>query len=135
MRNITKVIQYIPGQALHPFVSKVVSMRTDAKKSGDEAKSLTAKLFGNSSYGKMGESVERYRKTSIHTDDAKVVLQKRSALFQNSNEIVTEGGLLVDHELSKLNSTVNDNKPVHLAVAILQNAKLLFLRYFLSGLA
>ena len=126
--NVTKFVQYIPGRALHPFVAKVVGMRTEAKQSGDEAKSLTAKLYGNSSYGKMGESVERYRSTSIHTDDGKVVAAKRSALFRNSDEIVTEGGRLVGHEISKLNSTVNDNKPVHLAVAILQNAKLLFLR-------
>ena len=126
--NITQFVQYIPGQALHPFVSKVVSMRTEAKRSGDEAKSLTAKLFGNSSYGKMGESVERYRKTQLYTDDKAVVRAKRSALVKSSNELFTENGKQVGHELSKLKSRVDDTKPVHVAVAILQYAKLLFLR-------
>ena len=103
-------------------------MRTEAKKDGDEAKSLTAKRFGNSSYGKMGESVERYRKTQLYTDDKAVVRAKRSALVKSSNELFTENGKQVGHELSKLKSRVDDTKPVHVAVAILQYAKLLFLR-------
>ena len=45
--NVSKFIQYTAGRGLRPFVEKVVSMRTAAKKSKDEAKSLTAKLFGN----------------------------------------------------------------------------------------
>ena len=126
--NITKFVQYIPGRAFHPFVSKVVSMRTEAKRNGDEAKSLTAKLFGNSSYGKMGESVDRYRKTKIYTNDNDLVQAKRSALYKSSSELITENGVQVAHELSKLNSQTTDNKPVHVAVAILQYAKLHFLR-------
>ena len=51
---------------------QVVNMRTEAKKSGDEAKSLTAKLFGNSSYGKCGESVDKYRNTVITGNEEKL---------------------------------------------------------------
>ena len=46
--NVTKVIQYVPGAAFKPFVEKVVSMRIAATHDGDDAKQLTAKLYGNS---------------------------------------------------------------------------------------
>ena len=105
-------------------------MRTEAKKTGDEAKSLTAKLFGNSSYGKMGESVERYRTTTITTDDFKATQLKARALNKGHETLMAEGDITC-HELSSIKSTQEDNKPVHIAVAILQNAKLIFLRYFL----
>ena len=59
-------------KGLRPFVRRVVDMRTEAKKSGDEAKSLTAKLFGNSSYGKCGESIAKYRNTVITSDKEKL---------------------------------------------------------------
>ena len=102
-------------------------MRTEAKKTGDEAKSLTAKLFGNSSYGKTGEAVSKYRETSIIFDDDDFVAAKRSALFKSNNAIISENNEQVAHEISKLKCSVDDNKPVHVAVTILQNAKLLFL--------
>ena len=110
------------------FVKKVVKMRTEAKKTGDEAKSLTAKLFGNSSYGKTGEAVSKYRNTSIIFDDDEFVEKKKSALFKSSNPVISEDNDQVAHEVSMLSKKVDDNKPVHVAVTILQNAKLLFLR-------
>ena len=139
VKNITKFVQvgltlflfslfqYIPGRALDPFVQKVVKMRTEAKRTGDEAKSLTAKLFGNSSYGKMGEAVSRYRKTNITTDDSKALKSSLHALCKSDEQLIAEGDL-IGHELSSLKREQDDSKPVHLAVAILQNAKLLFLR-------
>ena len=45
--NITKFIQYVPGKALLPFANKVVQLRSEATDEGDDAKQLTAKLFGN----------------------------------------------------------------------------------------
>ena len=64
--NITNI------SGLRPFVRQVVDMRTEAKRSGDDAKSLTAKLFGNSSYGKCGESIEKYRNTVVTHDEEKL---------------------------------------------------------------
>jgi len=45
--NITKFIQFIPGKGLLPFANKVVQLRSEATKDGDDAKQLTAKLYGN----------------------------------------------------------------------------------------
>ena len=45
--NITKFVQYVPGKALLPFANKVVKLRSEATDDGDDAKQLTAKLFGN----------------------------------------------------------------------------------------
>ena len=46
--NITKFLQYEAGKALNPFAEKVVNMRIEATYEKDEAKSNTAKLYGNS---------------------------------------------------------------------------------------
>ena len=46
--NITKFVQYEGGAALKPFAEKVVNMRIEATYEKDEAKSNTAKLYGNS---------------------------------------------------------------------------------------
>ena len=109
-------------------MKKVVTMRTEAKKTGDEAKSLTAKLFGNSSYGKTGEAVSKYRDTSIIYDDDEFVAARRSALYKSDSAVMSEENEQIAHEVSKMKNSVVDDKPVHVAVAILQNAKLLFLR-------
>ena len=45
--NITKFIQYVPGKGLLPFAKRVVKLRSEATDDGDDAKQLTAKLFGN----------------------------------------------------------------------------------------
>ena len=44
--NITEVIQYVPGKGLLPFAQRVVQLRSEATDEGDDAKQLTAKLFG-----------------------------------------------------------------------------------------
>ena len=46
--NVTEVIQYYPGKCFLPFANRVVQLRSEATRDGDEAKQLTAKLFGNS---------------------------------------------------------------------------------------
>ena len=104
-------------------------MRTEAKKSGDEAKSLTAKLFGNSSYGKCGESILKYRNTGVTHDESKVREVRRSPLFKNVDLIPNEDDELVGYEYSTLPKKTIDNKPVHVSVAILQHAKILFLKF------
>ena len=129
VHNITKFVQYIAGRGLRPFVKKVVQMRTEAKIAGDEAKSLTAKLFGNSSYGKCGESVQKYRDTIITDDDSKCSKKVKCPLFKSSVEIFDEEENVVSNEISSLPGKATDNKPVHVSVAILQHAKILFLKF------
>ena len=46
--NITKFIQFVPGAAFKPFVTKVTEGRIQATYQKDEAKANTYKLFGNS---------------------------------------------------------------------------------------
>ena len=46
--NIVEFIQYVPGQCFRPFTEKVVQLRVEATNENDDAKQLTAKLFGNS---------------------------------------------------------------------------------------
>ena len=53
IKNISKFIQYIPSTALNPFASHVTRMRIDAEKNALHTKGSTAKVFGNSSYGKV----------------------------------------------------------------------------------
>ena len=48
IKNVSKFIQYEGGAALKPFAEKVVKMRVEATHENDEAKSNTAKLYGNS---------------------------------------------------------------------------------------
>ena len=127
--NVTKFVQYTAGRGLRPFVEKVVQMRTEAKRTGDDAKSLTAKLFGNSSYGKCGESVKKYRDTVITDDPDTTAMKMRSARYKNLAEIPDEEEEIIASEISSLPAKATDNKPIHVSVAILQHAKLLFLRF------
>ena len=46
--DVKEFIQYIPGQCFRPFTDKVVQLRVEATNENDDAKQLTAKLFGNS---------------------------------------------------------------------------------------
>ena len=75
----------------------------------------------------MGEAVARYRQTKITTDDTKALNKTLSALCKSDDHLMAEGEI-IGHEISSLKSTQDDDKPVHIAVAILQNSKLLFLR-------
>ena len=46
--NVREVVQYYPGKCFLPFANRVVQLRSEATRDGDDAKQLTAKLFGNS---------------------------------------------------------------------------------------
>ena len=45
--NVREVVQYYPGKCFLPFANRVVQLRSEATRDGDDAKQLTAKLFGN----------------------------------------------------------------------------------------
>ena len=45
--NVTRMVQYQPGNALSPFVDTVKRMRIEATLEGDDLKATTAKLVGN----------------------------------------------------------------------------------------
>ena len=52
LSNVTTFIQYYPSKALDPFVSRVTEMRIAAEKNNQPTKGASAKIFGNSGYGK-----------------------------------------------------------------------------------
>ena len=92
------------------------------------------------SYGKLGEQVERYKKTLVG-DDKKLQENSRSPFFKSCNFLETEDGEAEAIEISMGNKTVTDDKPTPMAVAILSNSKLHFLKvvyeviykYFIPG--
>ena len=80
------------------------------------------------SYGKLGESVQRYNKTVVGNDE-KLVKMKRSPFFKTDNFLEMENG---DHESIEISMTpkkVYDDKPIPMAAAILSNSKLHFLKF------
>ena len=127
--NITEFIQYIPGRGLAPFVEKVVSMRVAATNEKDDAKQLTAKLFGNSGYGKCAEKVEDHKNTSLYPPNHNITKIARRAVYKHHVVIENEEGEASATEVTLDKKTIEDEKPVHIGVAILQWSKLLFLRY------
>ena len=46
--DIKEFVQFIPGACFRPFTKKVIQLRIEASNESDDAKQLTAKLFGNS---------------------------------------------------------------------------------------
>ena len=53
IKNVTRFVQFQPYPVLANFAQHVTRMRTDAEENGETTKSLTAKIFGNSGYGKV----------------------------------------------------------------------------------
>ena len=51
--KIHKIVQYQPAKALAPFVTRVTEMRLEAERSKKMTKANSAKIFGNSGYGKV----------------------------------------------------------------------------------
>ena len=127
--NIKDFIQYIPGRGLAPFVDKVVSMRIAATDERDDAKQLTAKLFGNSGYGKCAENVEKHKNTTLKPPGYNIAKMARKTTYKDHVVIQNEEGEAGATEITSLKKTITDCKPVHIGVSILQWSKLLFLRY------
>ena len=127
--DIKEFIQYVPGRGLAPFVEKVVSMRIEATDENDDAKQLTAKLFGNSGYGKCAENVEKHKNTSLYPPGYNIAKLARRTMYKDHVVIQNEEGEAGATEVTSLKKTITDSKPVHIGVAILQWSKLLFLRY------
>ena len=126
--NVTKFIQFKAARPLEPFVEKITEGRIAACESGNGPLELAYKIIGNSGYGKLGEAVSRYTTTKIG-DDSFHRRQARSAFYKSENILTQEDG---DHELIEISmtpKTVEDDKPIAMATAILQNSKLHFLRF------
>ena len=128
IHNITSFIQYIPGRGLAPFVEKVVSMRVAATYEKDDAKQLTAKLFGNSGYGKCAEDVEKHSNTCLIPAGKDISQWLKRVLYKDHCVIDNEEGEAGAFEITCDKSNIEDSKPVHIGVCILQWSKLIFLK-------
>ena len=151
--NITEVVQYYPGKCFLPFANRVVQLRSEATRDGDDAKQLTAKLFGNSGkyesyymaynnsfvqiihlnnslgYGKQAENVLKHSVTKLVTDYKELDDYCRNPFYRHDKEVYDENNELACYLVKMDKKKITDSKPVHIGVAILQWSKVLFIRY------
>lgn len=126
--NITKFVQYIPSKCLAPFVSLVTEMRIDAEKNNMPTKGNTAKIYGNSGYGKLCERVSSYTKTVLVSNAKSLSRRMANPLFKSESALTTEcdDGI---HEVIMDERKISDDKPVHVGIAILQYSKIMMLQF------
>ena len=68
--QIEYFIQYKAEKCFKPFTDQVVNLRMSAKRDGNDAKGITAKLIGNSSYGKcLGNLIIEFKVISFRKSD------------------------------------------------------------------
>ena len=79
-------------------------------------------------YGKCAEDITKYKNTIVTADPNRYMKYKRKPRCLNETELNSANGDFCAFEIQMKKNKVNDPKPVHLGVAILQHSKLLFLR-------
>ena len=124
--KIHRYISYISGRPFKWFPEEVSSARRDAdndknkKQLGD-----TAKLKGNSFYGKMIENLEKHISTKFTTDEKLIDEIFRSPFFEDLEEI-NEGVFEVRQRKRKVTIT----RPYQCGIAVYQLAKLRMLEFY-----
>ena len=124
--KIHRYISYISGRPFKWFPEEVSSARRDAdndknkKQLGD-----TAKLKGNSFYGKLIENLEKHISTKFTTDEKLIDEIFRSPFFEDLEEI-NEGVFEVRQRKRKVTIT----RPYQCGIAVYQLAKLRMLEFY-----
>ena len=127
--QVTKIHKYISYTSSRPFAwfpEEVSSARRDAdqdknkKQLGD-----TAKLKGNSFYGKMIENLEKHMNTKFTTDEKLIDEIFRSPYFDDLEEI-SEGVF----EVRQRKRRVTITRPYQCGIAVYQLAKLRMLEFY-----
>ena len=127
--QVTKIHRYISYTSSRPFAwfpEEVSSARRDAdndknkKQLGD-----TAKLKGNSFYGKMIENLEKHMTTKFTTDEKLIDKIYRSPFFEDLEEI-NEGVF----EVRQRKRRVTITRPYQCGIAVYQLAKLRMLEFY-----
>ena len=103
-------------------------MRIAATYDGDECKSNTAKIMGNSSYGKLLENPIKYSDAKIVTEK-QIKAYRRKPNIRSWNMLNNEEDDLNLYEINMEKTTLKDGLPCHVGDAVLQHSKLPFLRY------
>ena len=124
--KIHRCISYTPGTPFKWFPEEVSSARRDAdndknkKQLGD-----TAKLKGNSFYGKMIENLEKHISTKFTTDEKLIDKIFRSPFFEDLEEI--NAGVF---EVRQRKRQVTITRPYQCGIAVYQLAKLRMLEFY-----
>ena len=124
--KIQRYISYTSGRPFKWFPEEVSSARRAAdndknkKQLGD-----TAKLKGNSFYGKMIENLEKHMNTKFTTDEKLIDEIFRSPFFEDLEEI-NEGVF----EVRKRKKQVTITRPYQCGIAVYQLAKLRMLEFY-----
>ena len=124
--KIHRYISYISGRPFKWFPEEVSSARREAdndknkKQLGD-----TAKLKGNSFYGKMIENLEKHISTKFTTDEKLIDNIFRSPFFEDLEEI-NEGVF----EVRQRKKQVTITRPYQCGIAVYQLAKLRMLEFY-----
>ena len=124
--KIHRYISYISGRPFKWFPEEVSSARREAdndknkKQLGD-----TAKLKGNSFYGKMIENLEKHISTKFTTDEKLIDKIFRSPFFEDLEEI--NAGVF---EVRQRKRQVTITRPYQCGIAVYQLAKLRMLEFY-----
>ena len=124
--KIHRYISYTSGRPFKWFPEEVSSARRDAdndknkKQLGD-----TAKLKGNSFYGKMIENLEKHNSTKFTTDEKLIDKIFRSPFFEDLEEI--NAGVF---EVRQRKRQVTITRPYQCGIAVYQLAKLRMLEFY-----
>ena len=122
---VYRTINYQATKVLKWFVDEVTAARRTGD--ADKSKALLAdifKLLGNSSYGKMIESLERQTRV-IYTKDEKLVDRTlRSAYFEDLDEIGQA------YELESRKPRIMIRRPFQIGITVYQLAKLRMLEFY-----
>merc|ERR1711911_271698 len=75
------------------------------------------------------ENVTKYFNTKFVLDESQVNTAMRKPHFLNETEILDEADEPTGYEIKSKKKKCVDDKPIHVATAILQWSKILFIRY------
>ena len=121
---VYQLIEYESGKPFDWFPEEVAKARREAD--SDKSKKVlgdTAKLKGNSFYGKMIEDKAKHTNTVFTSSEKQVEKALRSAYFADLDEI--SGG----YEVKEFKRTVHIDRPYQLGIAVYQLAKLRMLEF------
>ena len=126
IKKIHEYISYTPGRPFKWFPEEV----SGARRAADQDKNKrqlgdTAKLKGNSFYGKMIENLEKHMNTKFTTDEKLIDEIFRSPFFDDLEEI--SNGVF---EVSQRKRRVTITRPYQCGIAVYQLAKLRMLEFY-----
>ena len=120
-----QLLHYKRGRPFDWFPEEVAGARRQADKDKDKKiAGDTAKLKGNSFYGKMIEDVARHCHTTFTVDDGKVDAAMRSPFFEDLEEIGDA------FEIKERKRKVKITRPYQCGIAVYQLAKLRMLEFY-----